>query len=218
MTLLAYEPEIYLESTVRCLKAYVEDGFLKSVVDDTQTYAGDEVYEIVMEYPSTDEILRFVPLGKTVIHFEIDDMDNRILGFGENVFNYNYDDVLQQEEPQNASEHRINFDVGIWASDRSGGITSRLRAYQVLRNLFQGGLAIEKLRAATNAGDGELDILQFESGRFLTDRINDLNVYRTINSTLVIRVFSRTPKEIIRPTIEEILQDENLSIDDQPLT
>jgi len=218
-----YNPEQFVETTVRALKDYAEDGFSKSVRDGSDNPVGDEIYQIVMEFPSTEDITSLVPMGKTIIHFEVDALQNITIGFGDNVFKSNYDAVLGEMNPQESAEHRFNFDVGIWTSDRAGGITSRLRAYQVLRNLFHGGLAFERCKAAT-AGrddqgeyDGALEILDFTGGRFITDRVNDVNVYRLIDCALTIRVYSRTPLDVPVMTIEEIDQDENLSIDDVPL-
>jgi hypothetical protein len=219
MTITKFDPEQWLETATRGLKDYTEKGFYESVVDDGFNWVGDQVYEIVMEYPSTDKLARLLPVAKTVIHFEIDDIDDRMLGMGEGIFRWNYDPIRASVSPQDASEHRINWDVGIWASDRSGGLTARLRAYQTLKNLFQGPIAIDALRDATMSYvDGEaescLEIIDFSGGRFYTDSVNDITTYRLINCSLLIRVFSRTPKTVEIPTIEEITIIPELIIDD----
>jgi hypothetical protein len=111
--------------------------------------------------------------------------------------------------------------VGIWTSDRAGGKTQRLRAYQNLIRLFQGKLAFDDLRDATlrtDAGefDGCLEIFGFTGGRFITETVNDIILYRLIDCQLVIRCYSRTsPLRPPLPTIEEIFQDPELIIDDE---
>jgi hypothetical protein len=219
MTITLYNPEKFLETAVRGLKDYAEEGFRKSVRDDGENYVGDQLYEIIMEFPSTADVLRLVPLPKVLIHFEIDDIDDRILGFGDGIVVDNYDPLLMLHKPQEAGEHRINLDVGIWCSSRSGGLTARMRAYQTLRNLFQGPLAHERLKTATTSYvegvfDGCLEILEFSGGRFYQEEINDIPVFRLINCQLVIRCFSRTPIDEIIPSIEEVTQIPELIIDD----
>jgi hypothetical protein len=97
-------------------------------------------------------------------------------------------------------------------------VTARLRAYQTLCNLFLGSQAITKLREATNGGDGQLDIVRFSGGKFLSETINDIRVMRVVNCSLIICVFSRTPNPIITPTIEDIIQDQTEIILDPHLT
>jgi hypothetical protein len=219
MTITKYNPEAWLETTIRGLKEYAEDGFHRSIRDHNFNPAGDKIYEIVMEYPETSDILKLVPLPKIVIHFEIDDIDSRPLGFGDGHHRLNYDELFNSIQPQEAGVHEINLDVGIWASDRSGGVTGRLRAFQTLRNLFSGALAYEKLRQATTqivggGSEGHIEILDFQGGRFIQDTINDLQVFRLIDCNLKVRVYSRTPIEVLIPTVEEVTQIPELIIDD----
>lgn len=223
MTITKYNPEDWLETLTRAINDYAEEGFKNSVLDPDNNPVGDSVYDVVMEFPSTEDILKRVPLKKTLIHFEIDNIENLQLGFsgrGETIVKWNYDPALQQVIPQEGVEHRVNFDVGIWTSDRAGGKTQRLRAYQNLIRLFQGMLAFDDLKDATtrtDAGnfDGALEIYNFTSGRFLTELVNDVVLYRMIDCTLVIRCYSRTsPIRQPIPTIEEIFQDPELIIDE----
>jgi hypothetical protein len=197
-----YDPENWLLSTTRALKEYVENAF-------------NDAYKVVMEFPSTDEVLETMPLDLTIIHFEIDDQDHRRLGFGDNYGAINYDAGTHQSNPQEAAIRILNFDVGVWASDRSGGVTSRLRAQQTLGFLFEGSLAQAKLDAAVDAGDGRIEILNYRGGRSLTDKINDVDVYRMVDATLEIRVFSRTPLVPLEavPALEVTNIDDNLEID-----
>jgi hypothetical protein len=212
-----YDPEIWLESTIRCLKEYLEQEFNRSI-SDGQNYVGEDAYEIVAEFPATDLELRRMPMQKTIIHFEIDDIQSTLLGMGENIFASTYDPATETVIGRTGEVHAINFDVGIWASDASGGITARLRAKQTLQNALGGALGITKLRNFTDGGDGTLDILDFSGGRFVLDKINDMTVFRMAECTLTVRVFSRTPLDdaLTGPAIEEIIQDPNLSVYDSP--
>ena len=197
-----YDPEQWLVSTTRALKEFVDNAF-------------NAAYEVIMEFPSTDTVMKYVPLEKTLIHFEIDDVHGRPLGFGANIGTTNYDETNPGSEtvrPQEARLHTINFDVGVWSSDRSGGTTARLRAQQTLSDLFIGKRAQDALDAAVKDGDGRIEILRYEGGRSLTDRINDVDVYRMTGATLEVRVFSRTKLGPLEAPITDILTDENLDI------
>jgi hypothetical protein len=196
-----YDPENWLLSTTRALKEYAEAAF-------------SEAWEIIMEFPSTDTVMKMVPLEKGLVHFEIDIIESRLLGFGENIGDYNYNAGTGDVQPQEAGINVINFDVGVWTSDRSGGTTSRMRAKQTLANLFFGKQAQDKLNAAVNSGDGTLEIVAYTGGRFVTDRINDVDVYRLIDSSLDVRVFSRTPLPPEQPAITETLIDDILLVPD----
>lgn len=224
MTITRYNPEQWLETLTRGLQEYAEEGFNNSVIDPGNNPVGSQIYDVIMEFPGTDEIMKRVPLKKTLIHFEIDDIEDRILGFSgreETIVKSTYDAATATIVQQEGVEHRVNFDVGIWTSDRAGGKTQRLRAYQNLVRLFQGRLAYDDLRDATkrtDAGqfDGCLEIHNFTGGRFWVESVNDVTLYRMLNCTLVIRCFSRTsPLRPPLPSIEEIFQDPELIIDDQ---
>lgn len=223
MTITEYNPELWLETLTRGIHDYALEGFRNSVLDPDDNPVGDEVYEIIMEFPGTDEVLRLVPLEKTLIHFEIDTIEDLELGFSgreQTIVRQTYDPDLQQIIQQEGVEHRVNFDVGIWTSDRAGGKTQRLRAYQNLIRLFQGKLAHDDLREATlrlDGGefDGCLELLNFTGGRFLSEQVNDVILHRMINCSLVIRCYSRTsPLRPPVPSIEEIGQEPELIIDD----
>jgi len=192
-----YDPEKWLESTTRALKEYVDNAF-------------SAAYEVIMEFPSTDAVLKYMPLSKSIIHFEIDSQEHNRLGFGDNYGAINYNITTHETNPQEAAIRLLNFDVGIWTSDRSGGTTSRLRAQQTLGFLFEGSLAQAKLDAAVDDGAGRIEIRDYRGGRFLTDRINDVDVYRMVDATLEIRVFSRTP--LVAP--EAVTALESTNIDD----
>lgn len=207
-----YDPENFLVSTQRALKEYVANGFHKSVKDDQGNPIGLDLYEIVVEFPSTIDVLERAPFDKVLIHFEFDDIINEPLGFGDNIFRYNFNDTTDTVQPQEAKLHRINFDVGIWSSDRAGGTTQRMRAYQVLENLFHGARASKALWKASTHGDGGIEIIHYTGGRFITERVGDVVTYRTVDSQLEIRVYSRTPIGDPEPAITDAAITPNLSI------
>jgi hypothetical protein len=208
-----YDPEIWLESATRCLKEYTEAGFDAAVQDDQSHDSGLEVFTIVMEFPSDEMILDLLPNKQSMVHFELDDIQDYSLGFGDNTAVSLYDPVLHTVTQQEGRRHQLNFDVGIWSWDKSGGTTARLRARQILTNLFTGAQASDALRAFTDGNDGQLEILNFSGGHFTTEAVNDVRVFRQINSTLEIRVFSRTPNPIIEPSIEDVNQNLELIIE-----
>jgi hypothetical protein len=195
-----FAPETWLESATRGIQDYAFNGFDKSV-HIAGFDKGHEVYDIIMEFPETDHIMKMVPLGKTVIHFEIDTIESSVLGFGDNTAKRISDPLLGVLFEQEGRRQEINFDVGIWTADRAGGSTARLRAYQVLLNLFQGAQATNALRTATDGGDGQVELLSFMGGNFATETIGDIRVFRMLNCELRVRVFSRTPTpfEIVIP-------------------
>jgi hypothetical protein len=136
------------------------------------------------------------------------------VGIGPQIYAQNYDSATQTVTPQEAGWHQINFDVGIWTSDKAGGTTARMRAYQILNNLLHGSLGQKAFDASADGGDGRVEILRWDGGRFITETINDVPTYRSIDGVLEVRVFSRTPRIIAPPVpaIEEILQAPGLVI------
>lgn len=204
-----FNPENWLVSTTRALEDYT-----LTKLGEILGRPAEDLYEVIMQFPGTilDLRMKKMPLEKTVIHFELDDTQEGVLGFGENIQQNNYDSALGNY-PQEAGIRLLDFDVGIWASDRSGGTTSRMETRQLLSQLFSGAQAIQNLRAATDGGDGGIEIQGFSGGRGATDTINDVIVYRQLDSTLSVRVFSRTPKPTVPvPTIEAISQSPTLTI------
>lgn len=196
-----FDPEHWLETAIRGIKDYVNANL------------NTRIYDVRMEFPAPMLEKSKVPLGKTIIHFEVDDQPERHLGFGNTIGALNYDSNLKLAFPQEARIQEIHFDVGIWSWDKSGGTTSRMRAKQALSTLFGGPLGQQGLYAATDGGDGGVEILNFGGGRFVIDTINDVRVYRMVDCSLEVRVFSRTPMPIEGgPTVEDIQQVPNLSI------
>lgn len=215
-----YNPETWLESTLRALEEYVGDRLNSAVqvsgnpvgLYDPNTNPGGP-FQLIMEFPNDDQMRQKVPLVRSMVHMELDSIDSKVVGFGRRIVRENYDFVSQTHSPQEAGWHELNFDVGIWTSDRSGGTTSRMRLYQILDNAFRGVLAQEALDDAVSVDDGRIEILRFTGGRFITETINDVITYRSVDGTLEVRVFSRTPLSAsAAPTIEEIVQSPGLTI------
>lgn len=200
---MTYDPESWLETTSRTIKQYVIDGL-----------NAPNVWDVVMQFPGADIDAQTQPISKTIIHFEIDDIVERPLGFGDAPHRDNYDAAAGTIQPQWASIHEINFDVGIWASDRSGGTTSRMRARQHLTRLFGIPQGLVSLRNYSDNGDGVIELLRFSGGRDILDFSNDVKLYRMVDASLDIRVFSRTPlaDAAIETAIDEIVQAPNLTI------
>jgi hypothetical protein len=178
------------------------------------TINAPNVYDVVMEFPGSQLDEQAMPLKHTIIHFEIDDIREMPVGFGDTPHRWNYDATNQIVTPQWAHAHVINFDVGIWASDLSGGTTARMRARQHLTRLFAIPEGAERLRNYSDGDDGVLDVLSFSGGRGVIDSVNDVRLFRMVDSTLEIRVYSRTPIESATagPSIEEIDQAPGLTI------
>jgi len=208
-----YNPENWLESLTNVIRDYAYNGFNSAVNDDRGYPAGDDVYEVVMEFPGPAMDRHEMPLDRTVVHFEIDDITDRDIGFGMQHYADNYDPVAHTVNPQYARQHLVNFDVGVWASAKSGGITSRIRAKQILESLFGDPGGQVRLRELSSVDDGSVELISYSGGRFIIDTINDNPVYRMIDGQLIVRVFSRSKiSDTPGPAIEDIEQAPNLTI------
>jgi hypothetical protein len=119
-----YDPENWLLSVIRCIKEWTETGL------------NPDLFEIVMEFPGARFDEMKVPFSKSLVHFEVDSIDSSPLGMGDNAFADNYNAVDKTVNPQYAEMHVVNFDVGIWTADKSGGTTYRALLRQHLQNLF----------------------------------------------------------------------------------
>lgn len=188
-----FNPDVWLESLFRVLKTYVERN-------------SSEAYEIRFSFPEADERAEFVKIPRTVIHFEIDDIDNPKYGFGDNVVSDLVDDTEMTIVEHEAIPHVVNFDIGIWASPSSGGLTSRMRAYQIIDRLFCGSTAFQKAQA-----EADIEIINFTGGTFAREKVSDVPLFRAMGITLVVRVFERRTKDAI-PYIDTIEQDPMLEI------
>lgn len=210
-------PDNWLTSTFDALTDYINEGVNTYILDDVDIPSGLRVYEISFDFPEADGVPVNPELDKTIIHFIIDDIENRRIGFGES-----YTSTVESPgpggsfvtSPSEAREHTINFDVGIWASDESGGPTSRLRAYEMLDKLFGSDIARRKCRDFT----GGIEIRSYQSGRFITDTIGDVRVFRVVGAELTVRVYSRdadTPVVVVDEEpdlVPDVIIDGNLHI------
>lgn len=215
--LTPYDPENFLVSLTRAIKAYVIWGmnaFLGSgVVYNSQTNTSG-VIDVIMEYPPAGVEVYTTPLPRSILHFEIDSVDGELVGFGNNIFKETYDEVEKFLIQQEGSAHRVNFDVGIWTSDKSGGTTMRLMMRQALDQIFLGVKARNNFKLAVDNGNGSPEILSFSGGGFIVENLNDVKTYRMIDCTLELRCYSRSKADVSDavPTIEEIDQAPGLTI------
>jgi hypothetical protein len=185
---MTFNPDKWATSLNDTLKEYVE-----SVLDL-------DLYEIIFSHPSPGDIKK-VPIPKTLISFEIDDADGPSFGFGDNVVDADYNDDTGEITEYEAGSRLVTFDVETWASIEAGGPTARLAAREDLDALFHGPSAFAACMAFT---DG-IEIIAFGGGRFMNDTINDVTVFRSVNTTLRVRVYTRVTKDPI-PYVDEIIQ------------
>lgn len=192
----AIDPDEWVVSLFRALKNYVRQN-------------SSTVYEIRFDFPGTEDLQDLMPLPKTIIHFEIDDHNELRLGLGDQVVSATYDDFapgyISEDEVQ---QHLINFDVGIWASAKSGGVTARLKAFQLLCDIFSGPQNFLEVRDVVGC-----EIVSFTGGSFIRDIVNDIPLYRVANITLILRVFARRRITPV-PYISEIIQEPGIRISD----
>jgi hypothetical protein len=198
---MPYNPDKYLTSAFRELKAYVlaQLGLSGAVLDP---------YEVIMSYPDSQTVADKMPLTKTLIHFDIDDETRMFLGLGDNVLDTVINEGDETIEEWEAGLHEIVLNVGVWASVQSGGVSARLEARQDLDRMFNGPDARKRLMAAS---DG-IEILSFTGGMFVNDLINDMPVFRVVDMALRLRVFSRYKKVPIA-YIDDVGQQPEIIID-----
>lgn len=197
MTITQYDPDQWLVTLVRGLKDYIASKINSGLVN------------VEMSYPDTSRWTKETPLDKTLIHMDIDNHLSRTVGMGHpgvETFTPSPDAGVSPATWRNdeAGEELVSFDMGIWASEESGGGTARLTYHQLLINLFNVAGAKEELRDAT----GGIWVVSFSGGQYTTDRINDLPVWRAHDMTLVTRVYSR------RTGSEEVVPD-TVTFDDE---
>lgn len=211
-----HDPTNWLPSAQRVLEEYTL-AQIDAAVMVSGNPSGLEAYDVVFDWPDAAAMAKEAKLPKTIIHFAIDDIDNIRVGLGRNAAgSFEVDNAEPAGDTVTYSEamwHQLNFDVGVWASDQSGGVTSRLVVYQTLFQMFGTDTARRATRLAT-----DLEILRFNGGRFITDRINDLRVFRIIDCELVVRVASRTLDGPYIITDKEPQVNPAFEIDDLPIT
>jgi len=189
----AYNPDNWLLSLTRAIKNYVNRH-------------SSTIYDIRMEFPDTKQRQAFAQLEKTVIHFEIDDIDSPRFGMGDNIVDATFDDISKTVTEFEAKPHIVMFDVGIWTSAKAGGTTARMRAYQLLDELFNGSIAFKRMLAEEG-----VEIRDFRGGSFVQEAISDVPVFRALGITLSVRVFERRTDDP-KPYIEQVNQLPALTI------
>lgn len=197
--------EDWLEGVYTAVVEYLKDSLLEILGADW-----DGLYEVIEGFPPDDTFDRKrMPPERTLIHLDIDRIENPIFGFGDNVVDRTYDSPASDQVTEvEAQKHVINFDLGIWSSERAGGGTARLRAYQVLTHMFQGTEAYRECN--TKAG---VQIESFGGGQNIIETINDIKMWRVANISLVIHCFNRRYKTPV-PYVQTATSEGTIHIDD----
>ena len=200
MSSYAFDPTDWYVTTLRSIQAWVADKLQANP-------RFEDVVQVEMSYPDTTSWTKETPLPKTIVHFEVDDQDDPILGFGKPGVS-TFDEENGEETFIEAAMHMVNFDVGIWASAESGGATKRMEVRQALKDLFTtvGG------KESFNADTEGLWVVSFNGGRDVLDRVNDVPIWRTTGMELVVRVFSKHVPPAPDVVPEAFEQDPQLTI------
>lgn len=194
--------ETWLEQTQRAVMGYLEEMLI----------TGDQQYQIISGFPADEVFKQRMPLDEVLLHLEIDDIQNPIFGFGDNVIvgDSQYDVPVQYEVTfVEAQQHIVNFDLGVWATERAGGETARLRVYQRLTHALAGTEAYKTF--ATKTG---VQIQSFNGGQFIVETINDIKVWRVAGVTLVVQVFNKRYQTPV-PYIDSFTSGGTLHIGDE---
>ena len=202
MATYEYDLDNWLISATRMIGTYTYDTL--NVMD-----AFIDNLSVEMSFPNTRDWVKKTPLDKLLIHFEQDDISDPILGFGvpDELVIDDFDPVEPIAKLHEAARHQINFDVGVWASAEMGGSTKRMEAVQALKGMFATAGGRIAFNLATN-----LSVMSFDGGRNELDRINDVPVWRTVDMTLVIDVFSRHIPAVSEWVPTETILDDDLTI------
>lgn len=200
MSAYAYDPDHYLVSTLRSIESWTRDRL------EAMPEMGG-VFDLEMSYPDTTRLAKDVPLRKLLVHFELDDDPDIVLGFGQPGIDL-FDEDAEEAMIQEATLHRLNFDIGIWASAEAGGATKRMEARQALMRLFGSVYGRQEFNLATEG----LQVVSFEGGSDVLDRVGDLPMWRTTRAELVVEVFGRIIPALAELTAMETNQLQNLTI------
>ena len=197
-----YDIDKWLTSSSRALKDYILAAFDVNLVT------------VELNFPDTQKLM---PLEKTLIHLEQDDMEHPVVGFGIPTVEV-FDDVAGTVLPQDLAVHHVNYDIGVWASRESGGASHRMEVTEVLSSLFAPAAAKQAFREATG-----MSVVSFNGGRNELDRLDDTPVWRMLDMTLVVRVVSRNVPLVADIIATDITQDQELTItndtgDQSPVT
>jgi len=186
MSVYQYDPADWLVSLTRAVEDYAKLAF------------DPALYDVRMSYPNPDELAELMPLKKVLVHFERDNVDSPLWCFGvQGVDEWSDESHLTGTfRVLEAQRRLVNFDVGVWATADAGGETYRMRAVQILHDIFgRNGAKLD-----FNFATGGITIRNFGGGRDATDRINELPVRRTMDMTLELECFSKsTPTPDVVP-------------------
>lgn len=191
----AVDPENWTLTFFRALKVYVESN------------VQSEIYDVRFGFPAQSEIVDFLPLGKTIIHFEVDDVDPQKFGFGQNIVDADEDEASGTTREFEAQCFVVNMDVGIWTSARAGGTTARLVAFQKLHDLFTGPERFVWIREYLG-----IEILELTGGSFIVEEIGDIAMFRVAGLTLRLRIYARNVRQPVT-YIEEAIPLSQIDID-----
>lgn len=172
-----FDPDDWLVTTTRSLGSFVSNNL------------NDPDVIVEMSFPDTRNMQKETPLDKVIVHFEQDDITDPVLGFdvpGVDVVDTT-DPITPTYAKHEAMQHLVNYDVGIWVPAVLGGATKRMQLTQALKNM----LTTATGKKAFNVATGGLWIESFNGGRNELDRINGVPIWRALNMTLVVKVFSR---------------------------
>lgn len=191
------------------MAANLDDNWLttafRAIVDYLKSNLDQNIYDVIGSFPPDSLFNKLMPFDKTVVHIEIDDISHPILGFGDNVTQLLYNDVDGTVIPVEAKRHVLNFDLGVWASELSGGESSRLVTYQLLERLFNG---VEAYRNFFNAVG--MEIQSFRGGNFIPQTINDMEVWNIAGIALVVQCFS-SHEQLVQNYIQTITDTSAIS-------
>jgi hypothetical protein len=192
-----FDPDNWLTSMMRSLKAYMEVNLADN-------------FDLEMAYPDVTAMVKNVPLPKTLIHFDVENPDAQFFGLGDNIVadEITAGDTLVEHE---ATCYVVTLDLGVWAFVETGGPTSRMEAMEQLTTMFSGPQARAACMTATNG----VEVLDngMSGGRFLTDSIDDIPVFRVTDMSLRIRVYARKKLGAIEYIHQIPDQDPQLVID-----
>jgi hypothetical protein len=189
---VAVDPDNWLPTFFRALKAYVETKF------------DLDAYEIRFGFPNDVDKL---PLAKTIVHFEIDDIVYVHIGMGDQQYGGVYDETAVTITPWEAQCYEVMVDMGVWATANTGGSTARLVGTQTLFDALAGPANYKYIR--TNVG---IEVLGFSGGSFVMEEVSDIEIWRVVDIAMRLRIYARNILAA-QTYIESFIQDQNLDID-----
>jgi hypothetical protein len=186
------DPDNWLPTFFRALKGYIETKF------------NLDAYEIRFGFPQDVDKL---PLAKTIIHFEIDQIESIVVGMGDQQYVATWDETTVTITPHEIQCYEVELDIGVWATAFTGGTTARLVGTQTLLDALAGPANFKYIRR--NVG---IEILELRGGSFIVEEVNDIEMFRVVDISMRVRVYARNILAA-ETYLEGIEQDQNLDID-----